>query len=130
MIYLVTQGEFDDYEIVHVFSDEEPAAEHVERHNAAWPRSGSMERRVEIHEVLTEAPKMAVLCHSWWSPSSGKGVQTNEHLVEVDAYASQTGRLTPRQGNDGFWYMSFDSERAIKIVSDARAKHLAQAAGL
>ena len=60
MIYLVTQGEFDDYQVIYAFQSEEAAKRHVKWWNTYWLASpdGSMTRRVEAHEVLTDAPKM------------------------------------------------------------------------
>ena len=60
MVWLVTQGGFDDYQIIYVFQGEEAAARHVKWWNTYWNTGpdGSMTRRVEAHEVLTESPKM------------------------------------------------------------------------
>ena len=61
MVWLVTQGGFDDYQIIYVMQSEEAAARHVKWWNTYWDADRwetSMTRRVEAHEVLTEAPKM------------------------------------------------------------------------
>ena len=55
-VYLVTQGAFDDYQVLYVFRDEDAAERHVESWNAYWnaryPGQGSMTRRVEAHKIV------------------------------------------------------------------------------
>jgi len=136
MVWLVTQGEFGDYEIVHVFSDEDTATKHVEQWNAVWPGTGSMERHVDARKVELELPELAVLHHAeWWSHEdvNNGDVYSAGVVTETDRHTNYLGRLNVMHFDDGnvkFTCSSFNSERALKIVADARAKYLAQEAGL
>ena len=137
MIYLVTEGEYSDYGIVHVFSDEDVATKHVEQWNALHTHASSSDtRRVEEHEIETVPPELAVLHHAeWWSHedvNNGDGYVAGV-VAEMSGNTDQLDRLDARHFDDGtarFKCSSFDPERAMKVVSDARAKHLAQVAGL
>ena len=134
MIYVVTEGEYSDYGIVHVFGDKATAERHVEQWNALHPGCGASERRVEAHEVLLgQLPKLAVLYQAQWWSHSDDDVYVAGVVSEMDDNVGRLDHLDARRFDDGNVYFkcsSFDSEKATKIVSDARAKHLAEAAGL
>ena len=131
-IWLVATGEYSDYRIVGAFSDEAIATAHVEEWNEL--AASVYDRYVQGYAVSAEAPKLAVLHYAGWTNRHGDNeVWAIESVEEIDNYPGKADHLEStnyRDGTIGFSYSSFDKERAIKVVSDARAKTLAQAAGL
>ena len=135
MIWLVTQGDYSDYRIVHAFSNEDAATKHAEQWNATGP---SDEYRVEAHELLTEPPELSMIYYASWENHGHDKVWSASWFREAAELEGRLDRLEARQYNDdavrrglvGFLCYSLDPEKAMKIVSDARAKHLAQEAGL
>ena len=134
MIWLVTQGDYSDYRIVHAFSNEDAATKHAKQWNATNP---SDNYQVEDHELLTDPPELSIVHYVSWESDADR-VWTLSFIQETADYEGRFDRLEPRQYNDdairrglvGFLCYSLDPEKAMKVVSDARAKHLAEAAGL
>ena len=135
MIYLVGQGSHNhDYRIVTAFSDEAIATAHVEE----WNELGGEERMVEPFVILQELPKLTVIYSASWSnwrgTYSGSGddeVHLAEAVAEPEDLPGDLDSLRVYNYTDDgsvvdYSCYSFDPERPAKIVSDARAKHLAR----
>lgn len=132
-VYLVTQGEYSDYHVTSVFLDEAQANEHVEQWNALTGQYN--DRSVQVYSVTKKVPKLAVLYTASWTDiqehlhAGEQNVQMYQRVVEVaDEHLALDQLIVSNYRY--FSCESFDSRRAVKIVGDARAKRLAQKAGL
>jgi len=134
-IWLVSQGDYSDYRIVLAFNDEDAATAHVEE----WNELGGEERGVSGYEVSSEPPPLRLLYSAGWSnnvPDRRRNIRevwTNKTVTTPEDPLGTLDTLTVYDYTNGtvaFLCQSFDPQRATKIVAGARAKHLAQEAGL
>lgn len=121
MVYVITSGQYSDYQIRAIFEDEAVAKDYADRHRSVW---GSWHDTVEVEawplNAAGESPRSLFLIR--W------GIQDwDEPRVEESfGYSAAEGEYD----GECIVVSARDPEHAVKIAAEKRAEQLADRGGI
>lgn len=121
--YVVTQGEYSDYQIVEVFLDEEQAELFVERHNKVYRGDA----RVETYDVSSSVDEIVPKLEARYPAQVDYREVTEPSYHEGWIWAKQAKPITRAWSYPwGVWVEGCDFERVKKAFSDRLAQWMVE----
>lgn len=122
--YMVTQGEYSDYHVCGVFLKKDDAEKYIsDRSGRSYAGYNDIEE-IEIHEGPV---KVVMIYAAHWYQGLDE-IQSEDFMTDEGDYPDLT--VSQRHNPRGISVLSTTRTKAVKIVSDYRAKILAEEAGI
>jgi hypothetical protein len=125
-VYVITKGEYSDYHICAVTLDEKEAEQLAKIHTDSWDKADVEEWDTEDHQDLLNG-RVPYIVKFW------KGVHFGRRET-VDRYTGTPDRFRPgiflTANHDEVKLYATDSEAAVKIAAEKRARALAEREGI
>lgn len=134
-VWVVTKGEYSDYHIVRIFSNQEQA----EKYAATFSRTSYGEAaRVEEYPLDGSFDRQSIYWHviywhSGWNGKTGRSAKREEELPEKETLNEVVDLQKKHNWNTphlGVWVQADSEDKAYKIGSDLVTQYLAEQQGI